>query len=125
MDFPRIGLNAGFAPILAVACWLSVQPALAFCVRNDSGAPIRIEAIEGSARFSAEIDNNKKSCCRPDDRNCAIGKAGVKLTINAVGGDAACAVTVDPKGNVNVTGNANALKCKANKAGSTMDWASG
>ncbi|MGI9508221.1 MAG: hypothetical protein ACR2QJ_02595 [Geminicoccaceae bacterium] len=104
---------------------LSLQPASAFCVRNDTGAPIRIEALDDSAAFATEVGNNKKACCSPKDESCAIGGADIKLSIHGSSGDAACEVTVDPKGNVNVTGDRNTLKCKANKAGSTMDWASG
>ena len=116
-------LTCGPTLALAATFWLVAEPALAFCVRNDTGAPIRIEAVDGTATFAVERDNNKKTCCLPKDQSCAIGKADVKLSINVLEGAASCAVSVDPKGNINVTGNA--LKCKANKAGSTMDWASG
>lgn len=118
-------LKCAPALVLAATFWLSAQPAFAFCVRNDTGAPIRIEAIDSTANFTMELDNNKKTCCQPNDQSCAIGKADVQLSITTPRGDATCAVSVGPKGNINVTGNANALKCKANKAGSTMDWASG
>ena len=121
----RTGLFCATALVLVVAEWLNVQPANAFCVRNDTGAPIRVEAEGGTAAFAVEIANNTKTCCSPKDENCAIGKADVQLSIGATESDATCAVTVDPKGNINVTGKQNALKCKANKAGSTMDWASG
>ncbi|MGI9500559.1 MAG: hypothetical protein ACR2P3_11000 [Geminicoccaceae bacterium] len=125
MGLASIARVAVAAPVLVTALWLNVQPALAFCVRNDTGVPIRVEALDGTADFLVDITNNKKACCRPKDENCAIGKADVRLSITASESDAACAVTVDPKGNINVTGNQSALKCKANKAGSTMDWASG
>ena len=125
MDVPSIGPSVGVPLILVAAILSSAQPAMSFCVRNDTGAQIRIEAIDGTANFSTELDNNKKTCCQPKDQNCAIGKADVKLSITAAEGDAACAISVDPKGNINVTGKAGALRCKANKAGSTMDWASG
>lgn len=84
-----------------------------------------IEATDGTAAFSRELANNKKTCCQPKDKACAIGKDKVKLTISVSGGDTSCRVTVDPKGNINVTGKPDLIKCKANKAGSTMDWASG
>lgn len=121
----RAGRYCAMAPILAAAGWLSIQPASAFCVRNDTGAPIRVEAEGGTAAFAVEIANNKKTCCSPKDQKCAIGKDDVQLSIGATEGDATCAITVDPKGSINVTGKQNAVKCKANKAGSTMDWASG
>ncbi len=121
----QTGRCCALALIMAAAGWLGVQPANAFCVRNDTGAPIRVEATSGTAAFAAEIANNTKTCCNPKDEDCAIGKADVQLSIEAMKGDAACTVTVDPKGNINVTGRQDALKCKANKAGSTMDWASG
>lgn len=110
---------------LALVTSLFALPADAFCVRNDTGAPIRVEAEDRTADFAVEIANNEKSCCRPKDQSCAIGKADVQLSITASEGDGACSVTVDPKGNINVTGRPDAMKCKANKAGSTMDWASG
>lgn len=121
----RLGRTGGAALTLASAFLLNVQPALAFCVRNDTGAPIRVEALDGTADFAVEVPNNKKSCCSPKDESCAIGEADVELSIGASEGDATCAITVDPKGNINVTGKQSALKCKANKAGSTMDWAPG
>ncbi|MEM7041962.1 MAG: hypothetical protein AAF543_04035 [Pseudomonadota bacterium] len=108
---------------LVAACVLA-QPASAFCVRNDTGSAINVRADEGTAAFDVDIDNNKKACCSPKDENCAIGKADVQLSITAPEGGS-CTITVDPKGNINVTGKPHALKCKANKAGSTMDWASG
>lgn len=120
-----MGRIACASVVLACLCWPGVQPAQAFCVRNDTGAPIQVEAEDGTAAFTAEIANNAKRCCSPKDESCAIGKADVKLSISASEGDGACALMVDPKGNINVTGKQNALKCKANKAGSTMDWASG
>ncbi len=101
------------------------EPAEAFCVRNDTGGPIQVEAVDGTAAFTVAIDNNKKACCSPKKAACAVGKASVKLSITGADSDANCDVTVDPKGNVNVTGKPDALKCKANKAGSTMDWAPG
>ncbi len=121
----RTGRYCAIASIATIAGWFGVQPANAFCVRNDTGAPIRVEAEGGTAAFAVEIANNKKTCCSPKDEQCAIGKADVQLSIGATEGDATCAITVDPKGNINVTGKQTALKCKANKAGSTMDWASG
>ncbi|MEM8949012.1 MAG: hypothetical protein AAGA21_21635 [Pseudomonadota bacterium] len=121
----RTGRYGGTALLLTALSWLPSQPAGAFCVRNDTGAAIRVEADGETAVFSAEIDNNKKACCSPKDEACAIGKADIELSIGATEGDARCSVSVNPKGNVNVTGKQNALKCKANKAGSTKDWASG
>ena len=120
-----LGRHSGAAIATAAAFWLNVQPAAAFCIRNDTGAPIRVEALDGTAAFAVEVGNNKKSCCSPKDESCAIGDADIKLSIGTSKGDAACEVTVDPKGNINVTGDHDALKCKANKPGSTMDWASG
>ena len=125
MDFSRIEPMKGTPSVLIATMLLMTDPALAFCVRNDTGAPIRIEATEGTATFAVELDNNKKACCQPKDESCAIGEGDVKLSIEASEGDGACALSVDPKGNINVTGKADALKCKANKAGSTMDWVSG
>lgn len=125
VTFARVGRHGGAVIAAAAALWLNVQPAFAFCIRNDTGAPIRAEALDGTATFAAEIDNNKKTCCSPKDESCAIGDAAIKLLVSASEGDATCEVTVDPKGNINVTGDHDALKCKANKAGSTMDWASG
>lgn len=110
---------------VALVWGLGVSTAHAFCVRNDTGAPIHVEAIDGTARFAMELPNNKQACCSPKDEACAISKADVKLTINALESKAHCDVTVSPRGNVNVTGRQDALRCKANKAGSTMDWASG
>lgn len=110
---------------LMIAIGAGVEPAYGFCVRNDTGAPIIIEAVDGTASFAVELANNKKACCSPKNEACAIGKADVKLAIGASEGDASCDVTVSAKGNVNVTGKQDALKCKANKAGSTMDWAPG
>ncbi len=121
----RTGRYCAAALALATAGWLNVPAASAFCVRNDTGAPIRVEAEGGTAAFEAEIANNSKTCCSPKDESCGIGKADVQLSIGATESDATCAVTVDPKGNINVTGKQSALKCKANKAGSTMDWAPG
>jgi hypothetical protein len=109
----------------AIMCGANIEAAYGFCVRNDTGAPISVEAVDGTASFALELANNKKACCSPKDKACAIGKADVKLVIGASKTEASCDVTVSPKGNVNVTGGQNALKCKANKAGSTMDWASG
>ena len=112
--------------ILGLSLSLVVHgPAAAFCIRNDIGAPIQVEAKDGMASYSVEIDNNKKACCPPKDAACAISDEKVTLSITVEGGDGTCDVNVDPKGNVNVTGNPTRLKCKANKAGSTMDWASG
>lgn len=110
---------------LVTVIWLAAGPAEAFCVRNDTGAPIQVEAVEGTAAFTATISNNKKTCCSPKDAACALTKADVLLSITGSDSDASCDVAVDPKGNVNVTGKPDALKCKANKAGSTMDWAPG
>lgn len=121
----RTGRYGTIACVLAATGWLSIQPANAFCVRNDTGAPIRVDALEGTAAFTVEVANNTKACCSIKDQNCAIGKADVQLSIGATQGDDTCTVSVHPKGNINVTGKQNALKCKANKAGSTMDWASG
>ncbi len=104
---------------------IAVTPAESFCVRNDTGGSILIEAIEESANFSRELANNKKACCQPKDQACGIGEGKVKLSISSQKGDATCQVAVSAKGNVNVTGKPNSLKCKSNKAGSTMDWASG
>jgi len=101
------------------------EPAAAFCVRNDIGAPIQVQALDGTANFTVEIENNKKACCKPKDAACGIGEENVKLSITAGDEDAVCDVSVDPKGNVNVTGKPTGLKCKSNKAGSTMDWAPG
>ena len=111
--------------VLVMVGWLTAAPAEAFCVRNDTGAPLQVEAVDGTTVFKATVDNNKKACCSPKDAACALTKAEVMLSITASEGDAACDVSVDPKGNVNVTGKPDSLKCKANKAGSTMDWASG
>ncbi len=113
------------AIVFALAWGMSIGPAHAFCIRNDTGAPIRVEAIDGTARFGLELPNNKRACCSPKDEACAIGEADVTLGIKALESDAYCEVSVTPKGNVNVTGRQDSLKCKANKAGSTMDWASG
>ena len=121
----RPGPGLGLAIAFAMALWLNAGAALAFCVRNDTGASIRVEAQNGTAAFAADIANNKKACCRPKDESCAIGDGEVQLSITASEGVGSCALSVDPKGNINVTGKQNALKCKANKAGSTMDWASG
>ena len=114
-------------PAIAVALvWgISIGPAHAFCIRNDTGAPIRVDAIDGTAKFGVELPNNKQACCSPKNEVCAIGEADVTLAIQALDSQARCEVTVTPKGNVNVTGKQDSLKCKANKAGSTMDWASG
>ena len=125
VTFAPFGKHGGTAFAAAAAFWLNVQPAVAFCIRNDTGAPIRVEALDGTAAFAAEVGNNKKSCCSPKDESCAIGDADIKLSVGTSKGDATCEVTVNPKGNINVTGDHDALKCKANKAGSTMDWASG
>lgn len=114
---------AAFA--LVVMCTAGMNAAFGFCVRNDTGAPISVEAVDRTASFDVKLANNKKACCSPKDDACAIGKTDVKLKIGASESDARCDVTVSAKGNVNVTGRQNALKCKANKAGSTMDWASG
>lgn len=119
------GQIGGAILALVTICWMNSQPAHAFCIRNDTGAPIRAEAIDDTAIFAVDIANNKKACCSPKDEACAIGKEDVKLSIRASESESNCNVTVDPKGNINVTGKQNALKCKANKAGSTMDWASG
>ena len=108
---------------VAAVCLLA-EPASAFCVRNDTGAPISVRAEEGTAAFDVDIANNEKTCCSPKDQGCAIGENDVQLSISTPEGGS-CALTVDPKGNINVTGKPDALKCKANKAGSTMDWASG
>lgn len=124
-ELAAVGRKGAAAFILSAALCMDVQPVLAFCVRNDTGASIRVEALDGTAEFAVDIGNNKKSCCQPKNEDCAIGKADVQLSIKASKGEAACDVTVDPKGNINVTGDQNTLKCKANKAGSTMDWASG
>ncbi len=103
----------------------AVGSAESFCVRNDTGTAIMIEAIDDSATFSHELANNKKVCCPPKDQACALGKDKVSLTISTAKGEASCDIAVEPKGNVNVTGKPDQIKCKANKAGSTMDWASG
>lgn len=109
-----------FVGILAIT-----NPAMSFCVRNDTGTVIVIEAIDQTANFTRELANNKKICCQPKDEACAIGKDKVNLSISTGEGGASCDVAVSPKGNVNVTGKPDRIKCKANKAGSTMDWASG
>jgi|GEM_PF-2720251 len=124
-DLTGLGQKGGIWLALAAVCWLGVQPAHAFCVRNDTGAPIHVEALDETAAFTVDIANNKKACCSPKNQACSLGKADVKLSITALEGDATCDIKVDPKGNINVTGKQNALKCKANKAGSTMDWAPG
>ena len=125
ITFALVGGRGGIFIAAAAAFWLNIQPTLAFCIRNDTGGPIHVEALDGTATFAVEVDNNKKSCCSPKDESCAIGDADIKLSVGASKGDATCEVMVDPKGNINVTGDHDALKCKANKAGSTMDWASG
>lgn len=109
----------------SIGVFAMINPAMSFCVRNDTGTVITIEAIDDSASFNRELANNKKACCQPKDKTCAIGKDKVKLSISTPEDAAMCSVTVDPKGNVNVTGKPDRIKCKANKAGSTMDWASG
>lgn len=129
MDY-RLGIDAlGFRGLCAALAWIGVlvsaNPAFSFCVRNDTGFSIAIEATGQSANFSHRLANNKKICCEPKDEACAIGKAKVTLSISAFDGEATCDVAVSPKGQVNVTGKSGSLKCKANKAGSTMDWASG
>lgn len=110
--------------LLAISA-LFIQPAAAFCVRNDTGEPVKVEAIEDSAVFNVEIANNQKACCDPKDAACGISQDKVQLSISSSGSKAMCSVAVGPKGNINVTGRPDQLKCKANKAGSTMDWASG
>ena len=118
-------LSRATAFTLVMISGASIPSAYGFCVRNDTGAPITVEAVDGTASFAIELANNKKACCSPKDDACAIGKADVKLNIGATESETRCDVAVSPNGNVNVTGKQNALKCKANKAGSTMDWASG
>lgn len=107
------------------AVTMAPSPAAAFCIRNDTGAAIQVEATDDSAVFQTEIANNKKRCCSPKDEACGITKKKVQLSISSPDGEATCKVAVGAKGNVNVTGSPDQLKCKANKAGSTMDWASG
>jgi hypothetical protein len=114
----------GFVLVFA-SVLMTTAPAAAFCIRNDTGATIQVEATDDSAVFQTEIANNKKSCCSPKDEACGITKKKVQLSISSPNGEATCEVAVSAKGNVNVTGNPKQLKCKANKAGSTMDWASG
>ena len=114
-----------FVLTAAMSSFAIVTPAESFCVRNDTGASIMIEAVQGSANFSRELANNNKACCRPEDEACAISGEKVKLMISSPEGEATCEVAVTAKGNVNVTGKSSQIKCKANKAGSTMDWASG
>ena len=70
-----IAMVRSIMALVAVSAFL--QPAYAFCVRNDTGAPIFIEAVEKSAVFNQELANNKKACCSPKDEACAIGKAKV------------------------------------------------
>ncbi|MGI9437443.1 MAG: hypothetical protein ACR2Q4_21890 [Geminicoccaceae bacterium] len=115
----------GIGLLSCIAALSLAEPVAAFCVRNDTGGPIIIQALDDSAAFSRELANNKKACCSPKDEGCAIDKSGVKLSISSPGDKEACSITVSPKGNVNVTGRSGELTCKANKAGSTMDWASG
>lgn len=110
---------------LLIALGAGIEPAYGFCVRNDTGAPINVEAVDGTASFAVELANNKRVCCSPKNAACAIGKADVKLVIGTSESETSCDVIVSAKGNVNVTGKQDALKCKANKAGSTMDWAPG
>lgn len=114
-----------FILLVAVGGAMAASSADAFCVRNDTGSPITVEALEGTATFRSQLANNKKACCKPNDVSCGIGKGKVRLSISSEGEDAHCTVEVSPKGNVNVTGKSNQLRCKANKAGSTMDWVSG
>jgi hypothetical protein len=109
---------------LAIALAM-IQPAAAFCVRNDTGSPIMIEAVDGTAVFNQALANNKKVCCSPKDAACEIDGTKIKLSISSPDGASACSVAVTAKGHVNVTGRPDQLTCKANKAGSTMDWASG
>lgn len=104
---------------------IDVTPAVAFCVRNDIGSPIQVEALDDTASFRVAVANNEKACCEPKDEACAIGDDKVRLSITTDEGKASCRVNVGARGNVNITGSPDALKCKANKAGSTMDWASG
>lgn len=117
-------MTQGLVLVLA-AVTMAAVPAAAFCIRNDTGATIQVQATDDSAVFQTEIANNKKSCCSPKDETCGITKKKVQLSISSPGGEATCEVAVGAKGNVNVTGSPDQLKCKANKAGSTMDWASG
>ena len=104
-----------FALMAAMGPFAVVTSAEGFCVRNDTGASIVIEAKDGSANFSHELINNKKVCCEPKDEACAIGAEKVKLSISSEDGEATCQVTVSAKGNVNVTGKPDEIKCKANK----------
>lgn len=121
----RVRSPAMLAGLASVMFLMSALPAAGFCVRNDTGVAISIEAIQESATFSRSLANNKKACCQPKDQACAIGKDNVTLTISTDQDQSSCQIEVEPKGNVNVTGKPDRIKCKANKAGSTMDWASG
>ena len=60
MGFTRTGRFVSNALVLTALSSLPLQPANAFCVRNDTGAPIRVEADGETAVFSAEIANNKE-----------------------------------------------------------------
>jgi len=111
--------------LIMIGCAMTATPADAFCVRNDTGSPVVVAALEGTAIFQTKLANNKKACCEPKDEACGIGKDKVRLSISSEGEGAHCKVEVSPRGNVNVTGRIDQLRCKANKAGSTMDWAPG
>ena len=69
----RTGRYCAVAPILAAAGWLSIQPASAFYIRNDTGAPIRVKSEGSTAAFTVEIANNTKICCSPKDKNWSSG----------------------------------------------------
>lgn len=114
-------LTAGILMSLA----LEMTPVQAFCIRNDTGAPIRIDATNEGIEFGLELDNNKKACCDHKKKDCVLDNDKIDLSISSSAGEASCSVTVPASGNVNVTGQPDSLKCKAVKAGSTMDWASG
>lgn len=127
MDSEAKNLVFGFRffSLVSIVEVMAASSANAFCVRNDTGSPIFVEALDGTEVFQTELANNKKACCEPKDQACGIGKGKVRLSISSEEEQAHCTVEVNPKGNVNVTGQKDQLKCKANKANSTMDWSYG
>lgn len=104
---------------------VGIGPASAFCIRNDTGAPIKVDTTNQGLNVTLELANNKKACCDHKEDRCTLGNDKIDLSISSSAGEASCSVTVPASGNVNVTGRPDKLKCKALKAGSTMDWASG
>ena len=112
-----IRLNVDVTAIGLFFCIAMLSPAAAFCVNNDSGRAIKIDATTKGLPFNQEIANNTKVCCDFEASDCTLGYEVVDLFISSTTGVPYCSVTVSAKGHVDVTELADRITCHTRGAG--------